>query len=399
LAFALARVARASSRNLRAFLVESAVAGGLALITIAPWVALVHANEGLPEYVQQRAALYQNWSVKSSPFRALGALNPVQALPSWDRLQHQGSSLPTEAHALTWLYHVTLLVPILLLVSVAIAVVRNRHRDEALDANTWRTLLAASILVLVDDQILRQSSYFVAVAPVTAAIGAQLLVWDNRVATATLGPRRLARAGVVWKGLRAALGVGIVLLTFLTSVAFTRIAREGLAVIEDVGPTFAGLLASPPIDGVIPAERLARVTRDTWRMWRRGDNDKQAVMFRYLHDCTAPGDRVLVTGSTPSQVNYLAERPFAGGHILWHHEWLADPVHESRSLAQLQQQSVPFAFSTHDPVLDDFKRYPKIRAYLVEHYTELEGSDGVLLIDTRRTLTGTFASLGFPCFR
>ena len=48
---------------------------------------------------------------------------------------------------------------------------------------------------------------------------------------------------------------------------------------------------------------------------------------------------------------------------------------------------------------DDFKRYPKIRAYLVEHYTELEGSDGVLLIDTRRTLTGTFASLGFPCFR
>jgi hypothetical protein len=144
---------------------------------------------------------------------------------------------------------------------------------------------------------------------------------------------------------------------------------------------------------------VPRVTREAWQTWGKGSNDKQAVMFRYLHDCTAPGDRVLVTGSTPSQVNFLAERPFAGGHILWHHRWLSDPVHEGQSLTRLQQQSVPFAFSTTDPVLDDFKSYPRIRAYLVQHYVELEGSYGLLLIDTRRKPTGTFAMLGFPCFR
>jgi hypothetical protein len=144
---------------------------------------------------------------------------------------------------------------------------------------------------------------------------------------------------------------------------------------------------------------VPRLTREAWQQWDRHNNDKQSVMFRYLHDCTAPGDRVLVTGSTPSQVNYLAERPFAGGHILWHHGWRSDPVHEQQALAQLHQQSVPFAFSTTDPVLDDFKTYPRIRAYLLEHYKELEGSDGMLLIDTRRQETGVFAALGFPCFR
>jgi len=70
-----------------------------------------------------------------------------------------------------------------------------------------------------------------------------------------------------------------------------------------------------------------------------------------------------------------------------------------QSLALLQKQSVPFAFSTTDPVMDDFKSYPKIREYLLQHYMELEGSEGMLLVDTRRKPTGTFAALGFPCFR
>ena len=323
--------------------------------------------------MQQRAALYENWSVKASPFRSLLVLN---------------SPLPTEANALKWLHQITLLVPILLIMSVAMNLLRSWRREESLDANTLPTLLAAAVLVLVDDQVLRQTSYFVAVAPVTAALAAQLLVWDNGV-----------RVGVVWKGTRAALGVGIVLVTIVMSVAFTRIGRDAVDLIRSVGDTFVQLLASPPIEGVLPADAVPRVTRDAWHMWDRRNNDKQSVMLRYLHDCTAPGDRVLVTGSTPSQVNYLAERPFAGGHILWHHGWRSDPVHEGQSLTRLQQQSVPFAFSTTDPVLDDFKSYPRIRAYLLEHYVELEGSYGMLLIDTRRTPTGTFAALGFPCFR
>ena len=143
------------------------------------------------------------------------------------------------------------------------------------------------------------------------------------------------------------------------------------------------------------ADDVARYTREEWE--RQGD--KEAVMLRYLHDCTVPGDRLLVTGSTPSEVNYLVERPFAGGHILWHHRWRADAEHEAQSLAAIERQSVPFAYSDTDPVLDDFTSYPRILEYLRTHYVELEGSGGLLLVDRRRTPVRTFGALGFPCFR
>ena len=380
LAFAVTRLVRPSSRSVRALLVEGVAYGVTALVSITPWLLLVHLNEGLPEYMRERAALYENWSVKSSPFGSLLALN---------------SPIPTDANALKWLHQLTLLVPILLIGSVAIDFLRSWYEKRPLDAKTWPTLLAAALLVVVDDSVLRQSSYFVAVAPLTAALAAQFLTRAPGAAITTPAPN----IGVVWSRIRAALGGGILLFTIVMSIVFSRILLDARDVIRSIRPTFVQLLASPPIDGQLTADAVMRVTPDTWHMWDRRDNDKQSVMLRYLHDCTAPGDRVLTTGSTPSQVNYLAERPFAGGHILWHHGWRADKVHEAQSLAQLQRQSVPFAFSTTDPVLDDFKSYPSIREYLVQHYMELEGSGGMLLIDTRRTPTGSFAALGFPCFR
>jgi len=380
LAFAVTRLVRPSSRSVRALLVEGVAYGVTALVSITPWLLLVHLNEGLPEYMRERAALYENWSVKSSPFGSLLALN---------------SPIPTDANALKWLHQLTLLVPILLIGSVAIDFLRSWYEKRPLDAKTWPTLLAAALLVVVDDSVLRQSSYFVAVAPLTAALAAQFLTRPPGAAITTPAPN----IGVVWSRIRAALGGGILFVTIVMSIVFSRILLDARDVIRSIRPTFVQLLASPPIDGQLTADAVMRVTPDTWHMWDRRDNDKQSVMLRYLHDCTAPGDRVLTTGSTPSQVNYLAERPFAGGHILWHHGWRADKVHEAQSLAQLQRQSVPFAFSTTDPVLDDFKSYPSIREYLVQHYMELEGSGGMLLIDTRRTPTGSFAALGFPCFR
>src|SRR5262249_42022944 len=88
---------------------------------------------------------------------------------NWERLERLRSPLPTQANALTWLLQVTLLVPILLIGSVAIDLVRSGGRVESVDANTWRTFVAAATLVLVDHLVFRQSSYFVATAPVTAA--------------------------------------------------------------------------------------------------------------------------------------------------------------------------------------------------------------------------------------
>lgn len=108
---------------------------------------------------------------------------------------------------------------------------------------------------------------------------------------------------------------------------------------------------------------------------------------------------LLVTRSTPFHVSYYAQRPVAGGHLYWHSAGGADPAREEQSLALLQRQSVPIAVSTHDPVMDDFTMYPRIRGYLERHYVEVPGSRGRVLVDTRRQPTGFFDPLGFPCFR
>jgi hypothetical protein len=64
----------------------------------------------------------------------------------------------------------------------------------------------------------------------------------------------------------------------------------------------------------------------------------------------------------------------------------------------IERSSVPIAFSTHDPVLVDFARYPRIRQYLETHYRAVEGAEGKILIDARRQQTGTFGPREYPCF-
>jgi hypothetical protein len=363
--------------------VEGASYGAAALVALLPWMVAVQQGEGLPEYLRQRAALYQNWSGKDSPFRALLTLDPVHTLGRWNADVGLRSLLPTEANAVIWLRQVTLLIPLLLMAWIALDLWRSRTRAQPPSDDVWPAFLLAVLLVIVDETLLREPAYVVAIAPLTAAAGARLLTWNRPL-------------GRPWAAVRAVTAAAIVVVTSAAALVFSQIIIEPLRLFPALRPAFAQLLASPPIDGIWPRDRIATYTRQDWD---RGDRDKEAVMLRYLHDCTAPGDRVLVTGSTPSEVNYLVERPFAGGHVLWHHRWRSDPQHEAQSLAAIERQAVPFAYSDTDPVLRDFEAYPRIHRYLLDHYMELEGSGGLLLVDTRRTRVRTFGELGFPCFR
>jgi hypothetical protein len=451
LAIVLARLAMPAWRNTRAFLIEGISFAAAALVSVTPWLVLVQAGEGVPEYVRQRFALYENWSVKASPFAALLALDPVATfVPEkrpppkaatvtfrwgsdigetrrheleaqcnlrplagpddgnrWtyvvadiydtrllaltrsideangfdrQRLETLATPFPTRDRAVMWLLQVTLLVPLLLIGSVAIDVLRSWRGGPAVTGPFAHALVAAVLLILAVHHVLLQPSYFAALAPLTAAMGARLLVWRHRS----------------WAPVRIALGSAMVVGSAVAGLSFGQLAAEPFEAVAGLPSAFSRLLASPPIDGVLPADRVAGYTRE---MWDRDNSGQIPLMLRYLHDCSAPGDRLLITGSTPSHVNYLANRPFAGGHVLWHHRWRADHAGEAQSLALLQQQSVPFVFSSTDPVLDDFKYYPAIRRYLVDNYVEIEGAKGLLLVDARRAPRGQFGQLGFPCFR
>jgi hypothetical protein len=262
----------------------------------------------------------------------------------------------------------------------------RRDSGQRLSLEMCQTVIAAAMVMIVGTRLFREDGYFVAVLPLAAALGAQLLAGPGAGATRS------------WRMVQRVLAVGTLVVTCVAAAGYVN-AWDLLkpSEINELGSTFRRLLTSPPIEALEPADRALTVEHAEWLTT---DADaRQKILLRYVHDCTRAGDRILVTGSTPYAVDYYAERPIAGGHVEWHHGWRSDAVHEQQSLSLLEKQSVPFAFSTNEPVLDDLQQYPRIRKYFEQNYVSLDGSGGLLLVDSRRRATGRFGALGFPCFR
>jgi len=415
----------AGSTRLRSRAIDVLASGLAAALLVLPWAIVVQANEGLLDYVRASSAMYEK-PRQAVVYASLLGLNPLlpftpAAAPEpktavvgflwnesvsesmrheleqryrlrplgerddagrwryevanvydmslfdldpyitdgagfeWNQLNDIRRHIPGRDNAVEWLQQMMLLIPLVILVWGGVTMWRRRRAADADLSDAKRMVVAGVFLVGVDSALLRQPSYVVAVAPLTIALAASCLVAGTRV------------------GRGFAIGA-----LLLTSVAAVVAARESLLfrpidMVRSLPSTLAQLLASPPDDNNNPS-------------------------FRYVRDCSTPGDHVLVTGMTPFQVNYYVQRPLAGGHLYWRTGWRSSPAQEERSLALLQAQSVPFALSNRRPVLEDFTRYPRIAAYLKANYAEVEGSDGRILVDRRRH-PARLAGTAMPCFR
>ncbi|MBI2188920.1 MAG: hypothetical protein HYU37_17615 [Acidobacteria bacterium] len=383
LAFALARVSVPSSRSAAAMIRDASVYAAVAGLLVVPWVVLVHVHESLPDFVRTRAAWGRVWAPPAgSPYDVLGDIDPRRIV---DTTTASGWRLSRE-QSLIWLVQITLLIPMLALLSVGLDLLVWYWRGRRMRPHACATILAAATSIVAASRLVREESYYVAVLPLSAALGARLLAGHPFEA----GTR-------IWRLAQHTVSAGAVLITAVAAAGY--LDRDLLSPneLDELSVTYRQLLSSRAIDAYQPADEAQELDRAAWQT--TDSNGRQKIMIRYLHDCTRDGDRLIVTGSTPYQVAYYAQRKIAGGQLQWHHGWRSDTAHEAQSLALLQRQSVPFAFSTHDPVLDDFKAYPRLHAYLTDNYDEIEGSGGLLLVDKRRPPTGRFGRLGFPCFR
>ena len=419
LALLLARLAVPASRRMGAFAVDATVGAAVLIVLVAPWAVAVQASEGLVEYTRSRAML--NEPPAESPFRSLLALDPrsfplpgpvpapkpaivrfiwQDGLPEvtrleverrvgltlldgrdasgrlryaidnaydtrlldldpyindgegfeWNRLRELAAGLPPREKVALWLMQAALFVPIALAFAAGWLIVAAWRGGAAMPADAWRLIVAAAVVAAVESRLFREYGYVVIVAPLVAALAAS----------------GLSRG---WLVTRAVVAVLIAITTYAAVVwAKDPLLRPTVAVLTEVYT----------------------------RLWRTAADDNNP--YRYLRDCTRPGDRLLVTGQTPGFVTHYARRPMAGGHPYWHTRWRSDPAHEAESLAMIERSSIPIVFSTDDPVLLDFAHYPRIRAYLEAHYRPLDGTDSRILIDTRRQPTGTFGSEAYPCF-
>jgi hypothetical protein len=383
LAFGLARCAGPSSRQRAAMVRDAAAYVAGTGVLLVPWLLAVQLNEGLPQYVRARADLYRMWSA-DTPYGSLLSMNPVRLLYG-TRLN---SWIPPLEPARVVLAQITLIVPFLLLGSASVDLTRNWRRGTPPPSDAYRLVLAGVFLAVVNGRLLREPSYAHLVAPMTAALCVRFL---TRASPNRLYVRMRLAATVALMFVAGLVGLACMQPTSLFSPSH----------VGEVSKTFAKLIVSPPIDTFVTEREATQALEGYDKDTGNSANVPvpSEVLLRYLHDCTRSGDHVLVSGSTPYHIGYLVERPIAGGHLFWHWKWRSDPAREAQSLALFESQSVPFAFSTHDPVLDDLKPYPRIREYFLAHYTALPGSQGLLLVDSRRQPTGQFSKLGFPCFK
>jgi hypothetical protein len=385
-----------SGRTMATNLAACAVAGA---VFVVPWAIVVERSEGLVDYVEARAVINRAWKVQRSVFLTVADMNPVRVLTPGEHRDLDGDeslhasalrTLPERGDALDWLHQATVLTTLLALAAALVPLLRGRRHGERAFREGAHLLVAAALVALVERQLFREPSYYVLVAPLVAALGARLLAGprDDR------HPLAPPAVGIALRGA----GTLVLLVTLVAVAGYSResnILEPGYQY-SHLPQTFMRLTASPPIDGLVPEDAAHALTRHQWS--ELGTGDRSDLLVRYVHECSLPGDHLFVSGQTPYHIAYYAGRPVAGGHVYWHDTWRSDPMREAQSLELLKRQSVPFAYATHNTVLDDLARYPRIRAYFATHYTPLHESNGRVLYDTRRAPTGTFAKLGFPCF-
>jgi hypothetical protein len=125
--------------------------------------------------------------------------------------------------------------------------------------------------------------------------------------------------------------------------------------------------------------------------------------FHYLQRCTAPTDRLLVSGPYPD-VFVLGRRGFAGGHIAFQEAFFTSDADQALTLERMHRESVPFVVLPLDDQATFARDFPKVLAHVERGYEAMadmpaEGLTGIrIMVERSRPRRGVDAATGWPCF-
>src|SRR5687768_7281694 len=126
---------------------------------------------------------------------------------------------------------------------------------------------------------------------------------------------------------------------------------------------------------------------------------------RYVADCTASDDRILVTGAT-HEVPVLARRRFAAGQAMFKLSLYTSERDQQQALARLEQQSVPLVLADVREFEGGFlSDYPLVARHLEQHYRDAGTIDVDeeprlrVFVDARRAPVRLDSRFGLPCFQ
>jgi hypothetical protein len=242
----------------------------------------------------------------------------------------------------------------------------------------------------------------VAILAIACAAGFAREVTWNRIAdtfgTFPILVAWLSAAAFQWRGSwPARLAGGVLGLVLLASTG---------AVTAHAGSAPAELEQSRVAEGrEAVVQRFNQVVSETrnwpWSSdWPAGDDWQVAV---YVHDCTRPEDRLLVTWNAP-EFNFFSRRGFAGGETLLVPVFRSPAGYETAVMNRLRRQSVPIILGELGEWDYFAGRYPAIADHIARRYRRVGDHDFraghhiVVFVDKERTPTGVDSKFGWPCF-
>ncbi|MBA2449315.1 MAG: hypothetical protein H0V51_14945 [Chloroflexi bacterium] len=332
-------------------------------------------------------------------------------LDSWQR--RIGLEILQKENAIAWLYYLFVSLPIMAVGVLLVSRVRARSTTTSMPYETAKVLSAAALCAVATGLLLRDPlvARLPDLAAPTAVIGAWLVGrWLN---VGACSPPRDQGSRDVWRPTQTTVSASrmprlLCLGQMAAMLALAGVTWASILAVADADERFeeTAILSGPTALLKRGAEIVSTLAEsppaEAWAPTRRN-----VPLVRYIETCTKPTDRVLVTSFQPD-VYFFSGRAFAGDQIFFYLEYRTSPEDQQRTLAGMQEQSVPV-------VLADGRRYEAdiqsefslIHDYLTQHYrlareVQFDKSDPVIfrvLVDRRITPTGTYEPLSLPCFR
>ena len=352
------RVRSAAGRSVPSAIGRVALYIAVAFAVALPSLMWLAYYKGIPEYLIDVLASIRGEGRRLVSWPAIDATHPFRT----DSL-------------IAFNYYVFWAVPI-----VAVLLLAPSLRRRRLDAHQVLGLALVSMTLIVD--------YFFLRGNLPARFG------DAVVAVVLLVVWMAALASTGQGGIVARMGASVVLVAMIAAFfpinSIASELRTGGFTVGDVGGRFVAvsdlLRNQPP------------------RVWSVKPRDGSMAVARYVAECTAPDDRVLVA-TLADEVPYFARRHFAAGQAAFYSNWLKSDANQRLALQRLARQSVPVAL-THPDYHGEFEvNYPLVARYLAAHYHEIGlieyESHSILrvFVETARRPVRTDPVLGYPCFR
>jgi hypothetical protein len=360
------------------------------VLMLVPFFVFLHLNGGIPFYVRSMLD-----TARGEYTRTVGAFPSFHL--TWSGLLPWPVPAPPrelDPNVTAWNYYVTVAMAPLTLLVLAGDWLRRRGAAaqpewRGMDHEASKLACAAVLGALMHVYLLRakSDSAIADVSALTAVLGAWLLArgvaagWNGGRRILGLEPRRS------WVGACAGLA-GMVVAVGVYAVT-ARTLRDGP--VGDGARAFARTLAAGdnPLSGRL--ESLRRMT---------APYDYEGA--RYLFECTAETDRVLITSGYRPELYYAAGRGFAAGRVYYLSSLAPAPEFKAFSLNRLRAERVPIALM--NPEDHEFMEvFPGLDQHLQQHYraagqVEFWSGRFDVLVDARIPPSGTWAE-GLPCYR